>query len=239
MSRAFAVAGGLVFVGSLLFFVLSYAWRFDNVELWSWARAWRPALVDLALFSVFAGHHSIFARTRLRTWIEQRVPAGMERSIYVWIASVLFLGISAAWRPVPGVLWHVSGPGAALMRLAQLAGGVLAVVAARRLDPLTLAGVRQAFAGTPASAAEQRTPDAASLEAGPYAVIRHPIYLGWFLMVWCSPLMNGTRLLFVAASCLYILVAIPFEERDLRRSFGPAYAEYSSRVRWKLVPGIY
>jgi len=31
VSRAFAVVGGLLFAGSLVFFAVSYAWRFDEV----------------------------------------------------------------------------------------------------------------------------------------------------------------------------------------------------------------
>ncbi len=55
--------------------------------------------------------------------------------------------------------------------------------------------------------------------------VRHPIYLGWFLVVWGAPDMNGTRLAFAAASCFYLLLAITFEERDLRRTFGAAYGQ--------------
>jgi hypothetical protein len=64
-------------------------------------------------------------------------------------------------------------------------------------------------------------------EHGPYGLVRHPIYLGWIFMVWPAPVMNGTRLAFAAISTVYLIVAIPFEERDLGRTFGPAYRHYS------------
>jgi protein-S-isoprenylcysteine O-methyltransferase Ste14 len=35
------------------------------------------------------------------------------------------------------------------------------------------------------------------------------------------------------------MAAIPFEERDLTRTFGPAYAAYRRDVRWRLVPFLY
>jgi protein-S-isoprenylcysteine O-methyltransferase Ste14 len=69
--------------------------------------------------------------------------------------------------------------------------------------------------------------------------VRHPIYLGWFLMVWGAPEMTGTRLVFAAASCVYLLLAIIFEERDLHRTFGTAYQRYARRVRWKVLPGVH
>src|SRR5437764_641859 len=76
-------------------------------------------------------------------------------------------------------------------------------------------------------------------ESGPYAFVRHPIYLGWFVMVWATSVMTGTRFVFAATSCAYVLVAITIEERDLRRTFGAAYDRYMQRVRWKVLPGVH
>jgi protein-S-isoprenylcysteine O-methyltransferase Ste14 len=44
---------------------------------------------------------------------------------------------------------------------------------------------------------------------------------------------------FAAVSTIYLLVAIPYEERDLKRHFGTAYDEYSRKVPWRLLPRIY
>ena len=49
-------------------------------------------------------------------------------------------------------------------------------------------------------------------------------------MVWPTPVMTGTRLVFAAVSTLYLALAIPLEERTLRRQFGPVYAAYAARV---------
>jgi protein-S-isoprenylcysteine O-methyltransferase Ste14 len=51
--------------------------------------------------------------------------------------------------------------------------------------------------------------------------------------------MTMTRLLFAMVSSAYIVVAIPFEERSLRRASGGSYDEYIKAVRWKLIPGLY
>jgi protein-S-isoprenylcysteine O-methyltransferase Ste14 len=48
-----------------------------------------------------------------------------------------------------------------------------------------------------------------------------------------------TRFVFAVVSCAYIVIAIPFEERSLRRSSGGAYDRYMQRVPRKLVPGLY
>ena len=74
---------------------------------------------------------------------------------------------------------------------------------------------------------------------GPYGWVRHPIYSGWFLLVFATSPMTGTRLLFAVTSSVYLLLAIPFEERSLLATTAGAYDQYRQRVRWKLIPGVY
>lgn len=233
-AAAFVYGGGLAFVGSLLLFLVVYfvSSRFtDSAGPWSASGAWRPLLVDIALFSGFALHHSLFARTGLKEWISRLVSPPLERSTYVWIASLIFIVVCLTWQPIPGTLWTTTGLAALGLTGLQVSGMLLSVVGAGRVGGLRLAGIPQATADT------GDTPELS--HSGLYGVVRHPIYLGWVLMVWLSPTMTGTRLAFAAISTAYLMVAIPFEERDLRRTFGPAYEEYARRVRWRLVPGLY
>jgi protein-S-isoprenylcysteine O-methyltransferase Ste14 len=105
------------------------------------------------------------------------------------------------------------------------------------IDAFDLAGVR-AFL-TPNS--QLPTPKTKAVEFktdGPYGWVRHPIYLGWILIVFSVGTMTMTRLVFAAVSTVYLLVAIPLEERTIRAQF-PAYDEYIRRVRRKLIPGVY
>ncbi len=179
-----------------------------------------------------SGYHSVLARTGAKERLTRIVSSAMERSLFVWIASLLFIGVCAFWQPVPGALWRAQGAAAWGLRALTLVGAWLTLQSAAMLDMFELAGTR-AFM-TPRPAASQ------ALKAyGPYALVRHPIYLAWLFLVWTPATMNGTRLVFAAVSTLYLVVAIPFEERSLRASFGPAYAAYATRVRWRLVPGVY
>ena len=226
-----ATAGGLLFAGSLAYFGWQYLHGFDAAPLPD-ARPGPAIAVDVLLFSLFALHHSLFARTGLKATVTRTVPASLERSVYVWIASLLFIGVCAWWQPVAGEAWHLTGWAAGLCLAVQAAGGVFTLVAARHLDMLELAGVQQALHLPPRRRSGLD-------DYGPYGLVRHPIYFAWLLLVWPAPIMNGTRLVFAAISTIYLLVAIPYEERDLRRHFGAAYDTYSARVRWKLVPGIW
>src|SRR5258708_38809160 len=59
--------------------------------------------------------------------------------------------------------------------------------------------------------------------------VRHPLYVGWLLVLWSAPRMTAAHLGFAIATTAYILVAIQFEERDLARMHGE-YAEYRKHV---------
>jgi protein-S-isoprenylcysteine O-methyltransferase Ste14 len=74
---------------------------------------------------------------------------------------------------------------------------------------------------------------------GLYGFVRHPLYFAWLLFVFGAPDMTMTRFSFALISTLYLAVAIPFEERGLIETFGPAYASYRRKVRWRMLPGIW
>ena len=230
---AIALSGGLVFVASLLYFTWQYAVGFDAPAATD-NRAF-PIAINVVLFSIFAMHHSLFARSGFKNALTRVIPAALERSTYVWIASVMFIAVCAVWQPVPGVVWNLEGGGGLALRGIQLAAVIFTVASARHLDILDLSGVRAALALPSSRPLQEMKLD----DHGPYGLVRHPIYLGWIFIVWPAPFMNGTRLVFAAISTLYLFAAIPFEERDLHRTFGPAYGQYATRVRFKILPGIY
>jgi len=63
-----------------------------------------------------------------------------------------------------------------------------------------------------------------------YKRLRHPLYVGWMIAFWATPTMTVAHLLFAVLMTVYMLVAIPFEERDLQTYIGPAYTEYRKRI---------
>ena len=83
--------------------------------------------------------------------------------------------------------------------------------------------------------AEQRV-----ISAGPYAVVRHPMYSFALLLFIGMPLALASwwGLTLLVPSVLVLAWRLLDEERYLHRSL-PGYTEYTQKVRWRLVPGIF
>lgn len=233
LTIAFAWAGALLFVGALSFFLYAYLVRFGRPA--GEGPALGPIIVDFVLFSGFALHHSLFARTGLKAWVRRLVPVTLERSFYTWVASAFLLATCWWWRPVPGVLYVLPRWAGWLGLTAQAAGIVLTFAGSRAIDVLDLAGVR------PVLLAKSRKFVAyvPLMTTGVYRIVRHPLYLGWALLVFGAPTMTATRAVFAIVSTAYLAIAIPWEERSLIDTFGDEYRQYQRGVRWRMVPFLY
>ena len=223
-ARVFVWLGGALFAASFGLCAWSYASVMGRVTP---PAGWQGWATDALLITVFALHHSVFARESVKDWLARRLPAPLLRSLYVWVASLLLILVSLLWQPIGGELYAITGLPALALLAMQLAGLWLAARAAARIDPLELAGIRPP------------RPTNGLQVNGPFRWVRHPLYLGWVLMVFGTAHMTGDRLAFAAMTTCYLVVAIPLEERSLRRSFGEDYARYARAVRWRLIPFIY
>ncbi|MCD6355971.1 MAG: isoprenylcysteine carboxylmethyltransferase family protein [Anaerolineaceae bacterium] len=78
------------------------------------------------------------------------------------------------------------------------------------------------------------------VDTGLYAHVRHPLYSGGILMAMALPIALGSwwGLIPAAVAALAILVRIKFEEEMLEKGMD-GYADYRTRVQYKLLPGIF
>ncbi|UCG87948.1 MAG: isoprenylcysteine carboxylmethyltransferase family protein, partial [Gemmatimonadota bacterium] len=78
------------------------------------------------------------------------------------------------------------------------------------------------------------------IASGPYALVRHPMYLGVLAMLLFSPLALGSywALLPVALTPLFLVLRIRDEEEMLLQEL-PGYHEYTQQTRFRLIPGVW
>jgi protein-S-isoprenylcysteine O-methyltransferase Ste14 len=78
------------------------------------------------------------------------------------------------------------------------------------------------------------------ISSGPYAIVRHPMYLGVSVFYLASPLALGSWWgFFSALFILPVLVArIVNEEQVLERDLA-GYREYKAKIKFRLLPGIW
>ena len=183
--------------------------------------------IDAALLAVFAVQHSVMARKWFKDAWTRIVPESAERSTYVLLSSLALILLFWQWRPMGGVVWSVDDPaGRLLLRSLFGFGWALVLVCTFLINHFDLFGLRQVWfylVGKPYTALGFATP-------GPYRLVRHPLYVGWFFAFWMTPTMTVAHLVFAIATTAYILLAIQFEERDLLRMHPGDYAEYRRRV---------
>jgi protein-S-isoprenylcysteine O-methyltransferase Ste14 len=191
-------------------------------------------LVDLALVAVFGLQHSVMARQGFKAGWTRIVPPPIERSCYMIFACLALVLIFGFWQPLPSLAWDLRGSPAYWPAWGIFgAGWLLVFVSTYLIDHFELFGLSQVvryWRSMPPAAPEFRQPLF-------YKLVRHPLYSGFTVAFWATPVMSYGHLLFAGAMSIYMLVAIAFEERDLVALFGAEYEVYRKRVG-KLFPRI-
>src|SRR5262249_1301866 len=144
--------------------------------------------VNLAVLALFAVQHSVMARPAFKRWWTRIVPASIERSTYVLLASGALILLFWQWRPILTPVWAI--PNVAIASIVQAMfwlGWGLVLLSTFLINPFELFGLRQVFArllGRPIPAAQFRTPFL-------YRYTRHPLYLGFLIAFWSTPTMTA------------------------------------------------
>ena len=78
------------------------------------------------------------------------------------------------------------------------------------------------------------------IDTGPYAIVRHPFYFAIFFLLFSIPLALGSfwAMIPAAMAALVFIVRTALEDRTLQEEL-EGYKEYSNRVRYRLIPGVW
>ena len=188
---------------------------------------WHAASADIALIALFGLQHSVMARQGFKRAWTRIVPEPLERSIYVLFASAALILMFLLWHPIAGTVWSIGNPtGIAAMMVLFFLGWLVVLVSTFLINHFELFGLRQVWA----NARGHEIPAPVFREPVFYRRIRHPLYSGFILAFWATPVMSYGHLLLSAGITVYILIAIRYEERDLVGVFGADYEAYRGRA---------
>jgi protein-S-isoprenylcysteine O-methyltransferase Ste14 len=184
-------------------------------------------VVNLILLTIFALQHSIMARKPFKQWLTRFIAEPLERPTYVLLATAALALLVWQWRPMPDVVWQVTDPAAVSVLLGlSLCGFAIVLLSSFMINHFELFGLQQVLynlTGKTIAPSTFKTP-------GFYKLVRHPIYFGFMVAFWVTPVMTQGHLLFAAVTTAYILVGIWLEERDLIAVFGDQYRRYRQQV---------
>jgi methanethiol S-methyltransferase len=234
MKRILALLyGTLAYLLFLLSFLWAIAWLANvpvaglrTIDSGTPEAPWPALFVDALLLGLFAVQHSVMARPAFKRWFTGMVAPAVERSTYVFVSSLLLFLILAAWRPVATPVWQVQGAGAAALWTICAIGWVVVLLSTFMISHFDLFGLNQVWAYWKARPVGHPP----FMVRGLYRMVRHPIMLGFVIAFWATPMMTAGHLFFAVMTTAYIVIALQFEEHDLKAALGEPYLEYQRRV---------
>lgn len=194
---------------------------------------WISVVIDACLVLGFGLHHSVTARSSFKRWWTRWIPQPIERATYVYMTAALTFIVVLFWQPIPVTLWQVESQPGSLMILTLYAATWLMMSASTfHFGHLDFFGLRQAWDRF------RRHSDSSVRFTAQYlyALVRHPISLGWMLVPWLTPHMTVGQLVWAVSVTTYVLVATKYEEAELIQDIGDEYVRYRTRVP-RFVPG--
>jgi protein-S-isoprenylcysteine O-methyltransferase Ste14 len=145
----------------------------------------------------------------------------------VLASTLLMILLFWQWQPMTQVVWQAQATWANGLSWSLFVLGIAVLFASTFvIDHFDLFGLRQVTLNLK----QKPYTNHAFKVTFFYKFVRHPIYVGWFLIFWATPTMTLGHLLTAVGMSTYILIAIGFEERDLVKYHGQTYENYRRRV---------
>lgn len=220
-----------LFARSFIWFALMAVALFWGAGDWTWPQGW----AFIAIFVLGSIGFSIYMMSRDPALLASRLSPNQKGGPF-WDRVFLFVFIALwfVWLAVMGLdarRLHLSH----MPLWLNVVGGILIVAGFLATMPVFLAN---SFAAPVVRIQEERGQRV--IDTGPYAFVRHPMYAAAILYLVGMPFLLGSWWGFVFVP-LYIGGVAPramAEERLLARDL-PGYADYMTRVRWRLIPGVW
>jgi protein-S-isoprenylcysteine O-methyltransferase Ste14 len=217
------------FIGLLLLFLAMAALLFVPAGTLDYWQAW----TFLAAYFAWSLAITLYLMKKDPKLLERRMRGGpaaekeTSQKIIMFFSSLGFIGLLVVSALDHRFEWSQMTAYTALAGDGFVAIGWLAIFFVFKENTFTSATIELA-------------PDQKVISTGPYARLRHPMYAGALVMLAGIPIALGSwwGLLVVVATVPALIWRLLDEEKFLARNL-PGYAEYQSRVRYRLIPLIW
>jgi len=200
---------------------------------WRWVEGWILAiwLVVMILFNSSYLYWRDPALLAERT----KLPGSENQKPWDKYLMILIFAIAALWLvvlPLDAGRFHWSP---AFPLWLKILGGIALIPALYLIERATIENTYLSAMVRIQSERKQRV-----ISTGPYAFVRHPLYLGCLLLMLGAPLLVGSAygLVISLIGSILLVVRIVGEERMLADEL-EGYAEYQKRVKYRLIPPIW
>ena len=199
---------------------------------WGWWEAWAFALTNILGFVI---SRALMAR-RHPDLVAERAKIAQQEDAKPWDKRLLFLmGVGWVLLALVAGLDELFG-WTALFGLALRLLALLVLVAGQVLAGYAL--IENRFFSATVRIQTERGQTVCS--SGPYAWMRHPGYAGGLLSYLAAPFLLDAAWAFLPALLIIVVMVIRTrrEDQTLQAEL-PGYREYTQKVRYRLLPGIW
>jgi protein-S-isoprenylcysteine O-methyltransferase Ste14 len=203
-----------------------------GAESWRWLQAW----AFLAIFTIGSGAFGVWLLRRDPALLAARLGSFNQQGQPLWdkLFLLVFMLLWLGWLWLMGrdaQVWHLSD----LPLWLNIVGGLMLVAG---FFAVARVFRENSFAAPVIRVQSERAQQV--IDTGPYAHVRHPMYAAALLYMFGTPLLLGSWLGLAVACVMMIGIArrAVLEEQMLRRNLA-GYDQYMTRVRFRLIPGIW
>jgi protein-S-isoprenylcysteine O-methyltransferase Ste14 len=169
--------------------------------------------------------HSILASIKCKDFFERKAPfiAQHYRILYLLIASITLVMMAVLfWETPRFLLWEQT-------TYFQIPGIIL-IISGSIIMGITISKYFSTTKNINDLIHDKNVPEL--FQKGLHSYVRHPLYLGTFLLIWGFFLIfpYGSLLITNVIITLYTLLGTVYEEKKLMRVFGEKYARYKKEV---------
>ena len=215
----------------MMLFAVALVWPAGT---WYWWEAW----ILVGLWTVFGIVMTVYLLHHDPALLAERmklVPLQKDQKTWDKLLMLLFVVAGIGLYIVPGfdvVRYHWSEPLPLWMKILAMLVHIPCFVA------LGWIMRENTFLSQVVKIDEQRGHQVIS--AGPYALVRHPMYSVIIVLLFAVPVALGSRFAVIIAVFLTVLMIVRthFEDRTLHVELR-GYEQYAQRTRYRLIPGLW